>query len=139
MNCKNCGNLLQVNNKFCSECGAIVVNKEKEAVQCNECGKYFKKEFCVCPFCGTELIEECIKNYENEQKKGTVDLSSKYSNFFTRNKKGLKIAGIVAIVLYVLIMIIYANSGYTCSQCGERFYEGKSVFGEYLCNDCFYN
>ncbi len=84
------------------------------------------------------MCENCISKYENEHKKNIDNSASKVSSFFSQHKKGIIIAIIVAIV-FLLIIIISANSGYTCSQCGERFHEGKTVFGEYWCNDCFYD
>lgn len=39
---------------------------EKEAVKCSECGKFFNKEFGMCPFCGTELVEGNIETIDNQ-------------------------------------------------------------------------
>lgn len=282
MICKNCGAELQAADTFCGECGVKIESQEKEAVKCSECGKFFNKEFGICPFCGSEIstgksvdeilpendetqtygtqdeektfamcpvcgnrydadvglcdicgyseleseveheednvlevktnkkscedvvncsrhnkcfsanggncpfcsytpekailyeknketfigkcdicdrepvllrkheindwmgtryrnmCEDCITEYENKQEQPKNNESSESSSFFSEHKKGIIIAVIIAIVL-LLIIIISANSGYTCSQCGERFHEGKTVFGEYWCNDCFYD
>lgn len=128
-----------------------------EPIKCKECGNFFNKEFGICPFCGTALSEDNIElsndndalqssndtdesyiiKYENRQDQAKSNESPKNTSFFSRHKKGITIAVIVAIVL-LLILIIYTNSGYICSQCGKRFHEGKSVFGKYWCNDCFW-
>lgn len=66
MICKNCGAELQNDDTFCAACGEDCINKEKEAVQCSECGKFFNKEFGMCPFCGTELVEDRIEQTDNQ-------------------------------------------------------------------------
>lgn len=66
MVCKICGAQLQNEDTFCAACGEDCINKEKEAVKCIECGKFFNKEFGMCPFCGTELAEDNIELTDNQ-------------------------------------------------------------------------
>ena len=149
MTCKNCGNVLQENNKFCSECGAVVANKETDAVKCSKCDKYFKKEFCVCPFCGTEYAEGVCTNVSiNDIETSDISESAISNNdkepiaknsesFFSRYKSEILLVSVVAIL--ILVFIIIGSTTETCSQCGETFSEGYTVFGEPWCKDCFYS
>ncbi len=190
--CPDCGEQIDKEFGLCFSCGYSVkkskVNREtnekscEDVVNCSRHNKCFSANGGNCPFCsytpekailyeknketfigkcdicdresvslrkheindwmGTRyrnMCENCITKYENKQEQPKNNESSENSSFFSQHKKGIKIAVIVAIVLFVIIMIIYANSGYICSQCGDRFYEGKTVFGEYWCNDCFYD
>lgn len=66
MTCKNCGAELQAADTFCGECGVKIESQEKEAEKCNDCGKFFNKEFGMCPFCGTELAEDNIELTDNQ-------------------------------------------------------------------------
>lgn len=64
MVCKNCGAQLQNDDTFCAACGEDCQSTEKTAVKCIECGKFFDKEFGICPFCGTELIDDIVEEVD---------------------------------------------------------------------------
>lgn len=165
--CPNCNNYYDKNVGSCAFCGfstfgsnkGIFVlmnsnsNNEKSANENNTDKKPFVG---TCEICDREAVllrkfeikdylgvryrnmcESCIVKYKNSQKPVKNNLSSKISSFFCQRKKEIIIATIIAIVL-LLIIIISSNSGYTCSQCGEHFSEGYTVFGEPWCQDCFY-
>lgn len=65
MECKKCGAELQNEDTFCAACGEDCQSAEKTAVKCIECGKFFDKEFGMCPFCGTELAEDNLQTIDN--------------------------------------------------------------------------
>ena len=39
---------------------------KKESVKCSECGKFFNKDFGMCPFCGAELEDENVEFTDNQ-------------------------------------------------------------------------
>lgn len=123
--------------------GYVVTAAQNDALTFNTMVKMFFFA-AICIWCIRDYMDSAAHIPKTVQADAAVktpganDLSSVNSNFFSKHKKGIIIAVIAAIVL-LLIIIISSNSGYICSQCGKRFHEGKNVFGEYWCNDCFYN
>ncbi|HCA30825.1 MAG TPA: antifreeze protein type I [Ruminococcaceae bacterium] len=54
-NCPECGNLIDVDKRFCSACGFDTHTKKdvKDEVVCRKCGNGFSKKAKFCPECGT--------------------------------------------------------------------------------------
>lgn len=149
INCTRHNKCFSANGGNCPFCSytpekAILYEKNKETFvgTCEICDKesVLLRKHEISDWMGTRcrnMCEDCIAKYENKQEQPKSNESSENPSFFSQHKKGVIISIVIAI--FVLIMIIVANSGYTCSQCGKRFHEGKSVYGEYWCNDCFYD
>lgn len=63
--CKNCGNELEDNDKFCSKCGTPIevetqerqIKYEGNIHKCPNCGEVLKSFVANCPSCGYELRE----------------------------------------------------------------------------------
>lgn len=151
VNCSKHNKCFSADGGICPFCSytpekAVLYEKHNETFvgMCEICDKesVLIRKYKISDWMGTRyrnMCEDCIQKYENTQEQPKKNEASKNPSFFSRYKKAIIIAIIVAIVLFAIIMIIYANSGYVCSQCGKRFHEGKSVFGEYWCNECFYS
>ncbi len=63
MNCKNCGEPLSANEKFCGNCGAR--SGLQDTVKCSNCGKEFIKDFGICPECGNLYEDEAFSEAED--------------------------------------------------------------------------
>ena len=58
MNCKQCGQELSIDSKFCANCGDPVPDSLKDTIHCRECGCENTKESRFCAECGVSLVSE---------------------------------------------------------------------------------
>ena len=60
MKCTNCGNTLIPGKKFCTKCGARVIEQEKatHSMQCPSCGNTLIPGKKFCTKCGTKVVEQ---------------------------------------------------------------------------------
>lgn len=76
--CKKCGNKLEDDAKFCTNCGTPVAKNEKERItiyegsihKCPNCGEILESFYTNCPSCGYEIRDrnssESIKEFTNK-------------------------------------------------------------------------
>lgn len=146
MKCKNCGNEVKENAKFCRECGSKII-WETEALTtnvCPACGNILEENAVFCNNCGcsisvsTESIDdnaekcsrcgnkinpgalfcgECGNPINHESKKNTT-----YSNESKKQIKKKKDKGMVFLVFLLIVVII-------CSAVviGYVYYQNNSV------------
>lgn len=68
--CKKCGNELEKDDEFCTECGTPVTSKKNERKivydgkihKCPSCGEVIKSFVAICPTCGFEFNEKIVAN-----------------------------------------------------------------------------
>lgn len=59
---------------------------KNEAIKCSECGKFFNREFGMCPFCGTELL---VENEESNNNQDTpLSINDTEDAFLEENTEG---------------------------------------------------
>lgn len=99
--CKNCGNELEDNDKFCSKCGTPIETKTQgrqikydgEIHKCPNCGELLKSFATNCPSCGYELRSVKVDSPVSElarkiEKTETVDKKIELiTNFYVTNTK----------------------------------------------------
>ena len=68
--CKNCGEQINGDFKFCPHCGAKneeeIPKEETSNIFCSSCGKSVNSDFNVCPFCGEKLKSQNLNNNEDK-------------------------------------------------------------------------
>lgn len=122
MNCKNCGQELELNQTFCPMCGERVTtdNESKTPTDSGSFAQPIKNDI------GKSESINMVKNKVSGINKG--------------QKKKIGIIAAVAVILIVAISILTHIN--TCDNCNKT-YVGKKhyvvVWGEggNLCNDCF--
>ena len=57
MYCRNCGNELSDDTKFCPNCGVAQEDAPKKLKYCKHCGEQIDIECVVCPKCGKQVEE----------------------------------------------------------------------------------
>lgn len=134
------------NAEVCPHCSYKADLKNHSVGQCAICNRdaVLLREIKVCDELGTRYIEaceSCAKKYESrqvEKPNNEIDLFSVIKNTFSKHKRAI-IGGIIAVIIIIILIAVIsqANSGYICSECGERVREGYTVFGKFYCEDCF--
>lgn len=122
MNCKNCGQELEINQAFCPTCGKRVTtdNESKATTSSANLAQSIKNDI------GNSESINMVKN--------------KVSDINNGKKKKIGIIVAVAVVLIVAMSILTHIN--TCDNC-DKTYVGKKhyviIWGEggNLCNDCF--
>lgn len=64
--CAKCGKAIEVDSKFCPECGTKIIKKEDELVTCPKCGSQTPKGK-FCKECGAALTLTCLNCHKEVQ------------------------------------------------------------------------
>lgn len=100
MNCKECGNKINSNDKICSNCGCPVENNINTII-CEECKKEIDITNKECPNCGCPINNQ-NSNIKINNKKGNLN---KYIVLIKNNKIPFIIAFSILIVVIIIILI----------------------------------
>lgn len=68
MKCLKCGTELNLDAKFCTECGTKVEEKIEEVIYCENCGNKMNKDSLFCSECGTK-VGSAVTEKKKEVKK----------------------------------------------------------------------
>lgn len=122
MNCKNCGQELELNQAFCPTCGERVTtdNEPKAPAASGSFAQSIKNDIGKSE--SINMVKTKVGGINNGQKK--------------------KIAIIVAVAVVLIVAISIFTHINTCDNC-DKTYVGKKHYvviwgkGANLCNDCF--
>lgn len=71
--CKECGNEIGIDSKFCGKCGKPILSnidkdkdKNKNKIRCKNCDRDVDNDLEYCPHCGKSLY---IKGYDDKRNK----------------------------------------------------------------------
>ena len=99
MKCNKCGSEIKENQKFCTNCGAIVPYN----INCPNCGSTVSSEDSFCINCGAVLKRNVTSNNNSEQNQSNSDDVDVLKIFLSGF---LKIALIICLVIFIFYLFI---------------------------------
>ena len=124
MYCRNCGNELPNETKFCPNCGTAQEDAPKKLKYCKHCGEQIDIECVVCPKCGKQVEELKAETPQVVINNSNSNTSSNVNTNVNRNtvnvvRRGKQKNKWVAFALCFFLGYFGAH----------KFYEGKAGMG----------
>ena len=109
LRCPNCGEPVKDGEKYCGNCGTILVK------ECYKCGKDIPIGKQYCPSCGTDNSEQAIKSFKEKEE------SNKELEKIKNRKILIAIAYAILAIIVITLIVKYSN------KCKELAYQNVFV------------